>query len=70
MGGNEQKEGPDFFVKMKEDFLATKQSNGEDFFKWRDFTEDKGAVSLHNTTLAQNYRQPNYVNPLYAPKQP
>lgn len=47
MGGAEQKEGPDYFVKMKEDFLAKKQSEGEDFFKLRDFIEDKGAVSMH-----------------------
>jgi len=70
MGGNDQKEGPDFFVKMKEDFLANKQNQGEDFFKWRDFIEDKGAVSVNENTIRMNFSQPNYVNPLLVVKQP
>ena len=47
MGGQSVKQEPEFFAKMKEDFLNKMQNEGGDFFKMRDFIEDKGAVSMN-----------------------
>ena len=73
MGGRNPQNKDDFWARKKDEFLQKidQQSNGQiSLFDAQDWTERNGYPSLDPYIIQDNFRNPQYVNPLLmAPQQ-
>lgn len=60
----------EFWNKKKDEFLASLQQQGLDFFACKDYIDNRGVYSFNQNVIKQNLMNPNYRNPLKRARAP